>query len=144
MIWRKPTTFFVACIPMPKALTGAGAECAGLAERRADMRMARTKPTTPASAVLGLAAAARGEEGRGSAPFDRGRSSESSHARGPGGWTGRNGERAADLGFDGERASGKLLGRCSADLRRSRATATGGVMATRESNVIMFPQRIDP
>jgi hypothetical protein len=59
-----------------------------------------------------------------------------------GGWTGRNGERAADLGFDGERASGKLLERCSADPRRSGGTV--GVMATRESNVIMFPQRIDP
>jgi hypothetical protein len=48
---------------------------------------------------------------------------------------------AADLGF-GKRASGKLLERCSADPRRSGGT--GGVMATWESNVIMFPQRIDP
>src|ERR1700730_8781096 len=42
----------------------------------------------------------------------------------------------------GKRASGKLLERCSADLRRSGGIV--GVMATRESNVIMFPQRIDP
>jgi hypothetical protein len=48
---------------------------------------------------------------------------------------------AADLGF-GKRASGKLLERCSADPRRSGGTV--GVMATGESNVIMFPQRIDP
>jgi hypothetical protein len=48
---------------------------------------------------------------------------------------------AADLGF-GKRASGKLLERCSAYPRRSGGT--GGAMATRESNVIMFPQRIDP
>jgi hypothetical protein len=48
---------------------------------------------------------------------------------------------AADLGF-GKRASGKLLARCSADPRRSGGTV--GVMAKRESNVIMFPWRIDP
>src|SRR3984893_6668138 len=38
----------------------------------------------------------------------------------------------------GKRCSGKLLERCSADSRRSGGT--GGVMATRGSNVIMFPQ----
>jgi hypothetical protein len=58
--WRKPTSFFVACITMPKAPTGAGAECAGRAERRAGMRKAWTKPTTPAGVALALAAAARG------------------------------------------------------------------------------------
>jgi hypothetical protein len=56
-------------------------------------------------------------------------------------WRGWN-ECGADLGFEGKRASGKLLERCSADPRRSGGT--GGVMATRESNVIMFPQPIGP
>jgi hypothetical protein len=52
--------------------------------------------------------------------------------------------RRAACAVDGEdkQASGKLLERCSADPRQSGGI--GGAMATRKSNVINFPQPINP
>jgi hypothetical protein len=57
--------------------------------------------------------------------------------RGPGGWSGRNGERGADLGFEGERASGKL---CLVLSGIARANLHVGMSAGRDR--VFAPTRI--
>jgi hypothetical protein len=71
------------------------------------------------------------------------------HCATPRGWRGQSRDRGPKLGLadlvdeaEGKRASGKLLERGSADPRQ--CGGIGGAMATRKSNVINFPQPINP